>query len=86
MEVRRASPDAVERLIRVAVGLPEVAEPILGFRVEPVLIGRELGGIGVETMTVGVDRRNRLDGADAGAGLDAVTEAMVCVTVEAGTC
>ena len=65
MQVRRARPDSVQRLIGVARRFSEMGETVFRIGVEAELVHRELGGVGIEAMAVGADRVGVLDEPDA---------------------
>ena len=68
MKERSAQPDAVQRMIRVSVGLPEMGEPVRRVRIQRVLIRGELVGVRIEPMAIGADVGDRHDLADARPG------------------
>ena len=68
VQVGGAQPDAVERHVGVAEGLPEVLEAMRIAGVERGLVHRQVVGVGVEPRAVGGDLGNRCHMADPLAG------------------
>src|SRR5206468_2100125 len=56
VEVRRPCPDAVERMVGVADGLPKMREPILGLGVKGILVYSEGNGVRIEAVRIRPDR------------------------------
>ena len=83
VQVRAPQPDAVERLVGVAVGLREVREPVLRRRVERRLVRRKHVGVRIETMTIRADSRDVFHQPHARAVLHAVPELVAAVALEA---
>ena len=83
VQERSAQPDAVERVVGVSARLAKMRESIRRVRIQRVLIGGELGRVGIEPMRIRADRVDVLDHADTGSFANAVSEPAVGVAVHA---
>ena len=79
MEIRPSQPNAIQRLIGIAVGFTKILKPPRIASIKGILIREELVRVGVEAMRVGADFVDRCHGSGLGAAESVAGGAMLSI-------